>query len=148
MTNKLRALIDTRLNDLKTSLGIKEVGYRRASDQKMFPHVVWEILSASPMDMGREDYIIDFDVWGKSEAKVFEIMDAIRHDLEFLNSPTNDILPTFYDVSMGTVDDPDQTLVHGVIRVHCQVYSTAVSDRNLIFRPEPEPETASTASTE
>ena len=132
MTNKLRALIDARLNSLKRPLGIKEVGYRRASDQAMYPHVVWEILSASPTDMGREDYTIDFDVWGKSEAKVFEIMDAIRHDLEFLNSPTNDILPTFYGVSMGAVDDPDQTLVHGVVRVHCQVYDTSSTNRSIL----------------
>lgn len=132
MTNSLRALIDARLNTLKQPLGIKEIGYRRASDQNLYPHVVWEILSATPMDMGREDYTIDFDVWGKQETKVFEIMDAIRLNLEFLNKPTNEILPTFYDVSMGTVDDPDQTLVHGVVRVHCQVYDTSSTNQSIL----------------
>ena len=53
MTNELRALIDTKLDTLKQPLGIKDVGYRLASDQKLCPHVVWYISGISPMDMGR-----------------------------------------------------------------------------------------------
>ena len=40
MINDLRTLVDTRLNSIKTEYGIKDIGYRLASDQKAFPHVV------------------------------------------------------------------------------------------------------------
>lgn len=132
VTNSLRILIDTHLKALKSACGIKEIGYRRASDQKAFPHVVWNISSVSPMDMGREDYIVDFDVWTRSEAEAFDIMDAIKRDLEFLNEPSWGILPTFYNTSMGTIDDPDKTLVHGVVRTECQVYQSGITDAGIL----------------
>lgn len=132
MTNQLRILIDTHLKALQSICGIKEIGYRRASDQKMYPHVVWEISNISPTDMGRADYTIDFDVWGRDEVKVFNIMDAIVKDLSFLNEPQWGILPTFYNTSSGTVDDPDKTIVHGVVRVECQVYDTGVTDSVIL----------------
>lgn len=132
MTNELRALIDTKLDTLKQPLGIKDIGYRLASDQKLFPHVVWYITDISPMDMGRFDYVLDFNVWDREEAAVFEIMDAIIRLLMFSNDPTDEIYPTFYDSSSGTVDDPDKTLVHGVVRMRCQVYDVGVTDRGIL----------------
>lgn len=132
MTNELRALIDTKLDTLKQPLGIKDIGYRLASDQKLFPHVVWYITGISPMDMGRFDYALEFHVWGREEATVFQIMDEIIKLLAFSNDPTNEIYPTFYDSSSGTVDDPDKTLVHGVVRMRCQVYEVGVTDRGIL----------------
>ena len=132
MTNYLRALIDTRLNSIKTEYGIAEIGYRLASDQKLYPHVVWDITTTTPADMGREDYLLDFHVWGKAELTVFTIMDAVKDLFMFRNDPTDNILPTFYEMSAGTVDDPDKTLVHGVVRLQCQVYSTGVTDSGIL----------------
>ena len=132
MINELRALITTRLGELKTEYGIKEIGYRVASDQKMYPHVIWYIDPISPDDMGRYDFTLDFEVWGKSESVVFNIMEAIEHYLRFRNDPTEKILPTFYHVSSGTVDDPDKTLVHGVVRMQCQVYEAGVTDSSIL----------------
>lgn len=132
MTNYLRALIDTRLNSIKTEYGITEIGYRLASDQKMYPHVVWDITTTTPADMGREDYLLDFHVWGKAEPAVFTIMDAIKDLFMFRNDPTANILPTFYEMSAGTVDDPDKTLIHGVVRMQCQVYETGVTDSGIL----------------
>lgn len=132
MTNYLRALIDTRLNSIKTEYGIAEIGYRLASDQKLFPHVIWDITTTTPADMGREDYLLDFHVWGKAESTVFTIMDAIKDLFMFRNDPTANILPTFYEMSAGTVDDPDKTLIHGVVRLQCQVYEVGVTDASIL----------------
>lgn len=132
MTNDLRILIESRLNSIKTTYGIADIGYRRASDQKVYPHVVWDITTTQPMDMGREDYMLDFHVWGREEAAVFSIMDAIRELFMFKNLPDGELLPTFYEMSGGTVDDPDRTLIHGVVRVQCQVYERSISDGRLI----------------
>lgn len=132
MINDLRTLIDARLNSIKTEHGIKEIGYRLASDQKLFPHVVWEITTITPNDMGRSDILLDFDVWGKEEGPVFNIMDAIKDLFMFRNDPTESILPTFYEMSEGTVEDPDKTLVHGVVRLQCQVYETGVTDSGIL----------------
>lgn len=132
ITNQLRILVDTHLKALKSVCGIKEIGYRRASDQKMYPHVVWEIVGIDPTDMGRIDYNIHFDVWGRKEVEVFNIMDAIVKDLEYLNEPQWGILPTFYNSSSGTVDDPDKTIIHGIVRIDCQVYHTEVTDKAIL----------------
>ena len=134
MTNYLRLLIDARLNSIKTEYGIADIGYRLASDQKenMFPHIVWDITTTQPTDMGRNDYLLDFHVWDRVEGTVFAIMDAIRDLFMFRNDPTAQILPTFYELSGGTVDDPDKTLVHGVVRFQCQVYEVGATDASIL----------------
>ena len=132
MINELRALITTKLNTIKSEYGIVEIGYRLASDQKMYPHVIWYIDPITPEDMGRYDFTIDFEVWGKNESKVFSIMEGIEKLFRFNNAPNNTILPTFYTISSGTVEDPDKTLVHGVVRMNCQVYEVGVTDSNIL----------------
>ena len=132
MTNDLRILVDTRLNSIKTANGIKDIGYRLASDQNAYPHVVWDITTVTPADMGREDYLLDFHVWGRKESDVFTIMDAIKDLFMFRNDPQSTILPTFYEMSAGTVEDPDRTLVHGVVRMQCQVYLTGATDSGIL----------------
>ena len=134
MINDLRKLIDTKLNSIKTTYGIADIGYRLASNQKLFPHVVWDITTISPTDMGRFDVTLDFHVWGKDETDVFNIMDGIRSLMMFLNAPNSKILPTFYDMSSGIIEDPDKTLVHGVVRIQCQVYETGVTDSGILVR--------------
>lgn len=132
MINDLRLLIETRLNSIKTTYGIADIGYRLASDQKVYPHVVWEFTDITPADMGRSDVLIDIDVWGKDEVTVFEIMEAIRELFQFKNLPNEQILPTFYDQSSGTVEDTDKTLIHGIVRMQCQVYEVGVTDSGLL----------------
>ena len=122
MTNYLRALIDTRLNSIKTEYGIAEIGYRLASDQKLFPHVVWDITTTTPADMGREDFVLDINIWDKDQTRAFEILDSCRHLFAFRNDPQNTILPTFYETSSGQIDDPDKTIIHLVLRLQSQVY--------------------------
>lgn len=132
MINDLRRLIELRLNSIKTEYGIKEIGYRLSSDQKAFPHVVWDITTITPTDMGRSDVLLDFHVWGREEAVVFTIMDAIRDLLMFRNDPQETIFPTFYEMSEGTIDDPDRTLIHGVVRMQCQVYEAGATNASIL----------------
>lgn len=136
MTNDLRRLIDVKLNSIKTACGIKDIGYRRASDAKLFPHVVWEIVTTVPTDMGRQDYLIDFHVWGKDEETCFVIADRIRDLMSFLNAPDTledqQILPTIYEQSGGTIADPDQSIVHVVLRFQAQVYMRTATNSSIL----------------
>ena len=134
MINDLNLLISTLLNSIKTEYGIKEIGYRVASDQKAFPHVVYEFVTGQPTDMGRQDLTLDIDVWSRSEYEVFNIMDAIKDLMSFRNDPALGILPTFYEVSSGTVEDQDKTLVHGIVRYECQVYDEDATDYGILSK--------------
>lgn len=131
-TNSLRKVIETALNSIKSTYGIKEVSYRIASTDAMYPHVVYHITSVTPADMGRLDFLLDIDVWDKNQARAFEILDAIRTMFAFWNVPQDDILPTFYDESTGTIDDPDKTIIHLVLRLQGQVYKGVATNGSII----------------
>lgn len=122
MSNYLRAVVTTRLNSIKTLYGIKEISYRIASEDAAFPHLVYDITTITPTDMGREDYLIDINIWTKNEDLGYEILDAVRDLMAFLNDPQTNILPTFYEVSAGQIEDTDRAIVHLVYRMQAQVY--------------------------
>ena len=134
MTNELRRVIIARLNNIKTQYGISEIGYRLVQDEQMFPHLVVDFPSVSPTDMGREDFLMDIHIWSKDNAAAFDIMDAVRDLFSFWNSPQDTILPTFYEMSGGQVDDPDKTVIHLVLRCGGQVYKTSATDAGIIWR--------------
>ena len=134
MTNELRRVIIARLNNIKTQYGISEIGYRLVQDEQMFPHLVVDFPSVSPTDMGREDFLMDIHIWSKDNAVAFDIMDAVRDLFSFWNSPQDMILPTFYEMSGGQVDDPDKTVIHLVLRCSGQVYKTSATDAGIIWR--------------
>lgn len=122
MSNYLRAVVTTRLNSIKTQYGIKDISYRIASEDAAFPHIVYDITTITPTDMGREDYLLDINIWTKNEDLGFEILDTIRDLMAFLNDPQTHILPTFYEVSAGQIEDTDRAIVHLVYRMEAQVY--------------------------
>lgn len=134
MTNELRRVIIARLNNIKTQYGISEIGYRLVQDEQMFPHLVVDFTSVQPTDMGREDFLMDIHIWSKDNAVAFDIMDAVRDLFSFWNSPQDTILPTFYEMSGGQVDDPDKTVIHLVLRCSGQVYKTSATDAGIIWR--------------
>lgn len=134
MTNELRRVIIARLNNIKTQYGISEIGYRLVQDEQMFPHLVVDFPSVSPTDMGREDFLMDIHIWSKDNAVAFDIMDAVRDLFSFWNSPQDTILPTFYEMSGGQVDDPDKTVIHLVLRCSGQAYKTSATDAGIIWR--------------
>ena len=112
MTNDARIVIESRLNSIKTEHNIAEISYRLASEDAMFPHIVWEINGINPTDMGREDYEIDVHIW-----------DRYENLFSWVNAPQETILPTFYETTAFPVDDPDKSIVHIVCRSECQVYA-------------------------
>lgn len=133
ISNSLRKVVQTALSTLKNTYGISEVSYRLASEDAMYPHIVFHIDSITPTDMGRNDFQIDVDIWDKGEsARAFEIADAARELFAFWNAPQEDILPTFYDMSTGQVDDTDKTLVHVVLRIQGQVYKGDITNGWII----------------
>lgn len=132
MINDLNRLITRRLNDIKTEYGIKEISFQTARKDAEYPHIVFSFSGITPADMGRQDFMVDVDVWSKDPFEVFQIMDAVKNVFAFRNDPQEEILPTFYEMSSGTVDDPDRTLVHGIVRLECQVYEAGATDASIL----------------
>lgn len=143
MTNYLRQIIISRLNDIKTTYGITEIGYRQVQDDNLFPHLVVDFTSMTPTDIGREDYLIDIHIWSKDNQVAFNIQDSIRDMFRFWNAPnelTNQtILPTFYEMSGGQIDDPDRTLCHLVLRVQAQVFESTETSSTILWQERPQP---------
>ena len=136
ITNELRLIIQNRLNSVKTEYGIHEISYRTAFDEKMFPHVVYDFSDVAPADMGRLDYTLDVHIWDKNQHTAFAIMDAIRDLFAFWNAPeaiqAQNIYPTFYELSGGSVDDPDKSIVHLVLRFQGQAYDGSATDAEIL----------------
>ena len=134
MIDNLRKTIMYHLNQLKMFYSSVSVGYKVASDQKMYPHIVFDIDPITPTDMGRYDFHVDFHVWDKSKdaSNVFALMEWLDVHLRFHTEQRNGILPTFYTISLGIVDDPDKTLIHGVVRMQCQVYEVSITDDTIL----------------
>ena len=142
MTNYLRQIIISRLNDIKTTHGITEIGYRQVQDDNLFPHLVVDFTSMTPTDIGREDYLIDIHIWSKDNKVAFDIQDDIREMFRFWNAPnelTNQtILPTFYEMSGGQIDDPDKTLCHLVMRIQAQVFESTETSSTILWKERPQ----------
>lgn len=126
-TNELRLLVERTLQALKGNFGLAQnsITYRLASDKTMFPHIVYEISGMTPTDEGREDYTVDIDIWTKDQVLSLEMVDFIVDLFSFRNDPRRNILPTFYLVSTGNLEDPDKTLCHSVVRFEVQNYRRA-----------------------
>ena len=122
-SNLLRAQIEGLLEDIKTQFSLSEVSYNHARDDKMYPHVTWEILSVNVSDFFRRDYTVDIDIYTyDDQPTALDIGDAVEDLLNALNDPTNDILPTYFLVTRQSVEDTDTHIKHEVIRVQVQLY--------------------------
>lgn len=132
MSNYLRKTVMDRLNDIKTEYGITEISYKVADDETIYPHIVVDIPSITPTDMGREDFLLDIHIWTQNNYQAFEIADAVRNLFAFYNAPDENILPVFYELSGGQVDDPDKKICHHVLRIQGQVYEDGVTDAGIL----------------
>lgn len=123
-TNTLRQLVEETLQNIKAEYGLPDnsITYRIASDKTMFPHIVFTIDSMTPTDEGREDYTVDIDIWTQDQALALDLVDSTVDLFSFRNDPRRTILPTFYLVSAGNLEDPDKTLCHSVVRFQVQNY--------------------------
>ena len=142
MTNDLRRLIISRLNDIKTTYGISEIGYRQVQDDNLFPHLVVDFTSMTPTDIGREDYLVDVHIWSKDNEVAFNIQDDIRTMFRFWNAPNEYvdqvILPTFYEMSAGQIEDTDKTICHLVLRAQAQVFKRTETSNSILWQERPD----------
>ena len=136
MINDLQLIVQTKLNSIKTTYGIQEISYRIAKRDQMFPHIVFEFTDITPTDMGRSDFLLDIHIWGKDQYTCFNIMDAVRDLFAFWNAPgaytDQTILPTFYEMSGGSIDDPDKSIIHLVVRIQGQVYNSGGTNAGIL----------------
>lgn len=136
MINDLQLIVQTKLNSIKTEYGIVEISYRIAKRDQMYPHIVFDFTDISPTDMGRSDFTLDIHIWGKDQFACFNIMDAVRDLFSFWNAPETyegqTILPTFYEMSGGSIDDPDKSLIHLVVRLQGQVYNSGGTNAGIL----------------
>ena len=59
-TNDLKKLIQTKLKTLTTN-----VFFEQATDNAIYPHIVFSFREISLNDLSRQDYTLDIDVWDK-----------------------------------------------------------------------------------
>ena len=118
-TNELKKLIQTQLKTLTTNVFFKE-----ATDDKLYPHVVFNFRTIDLGDLWRQDYVLEVDVWDKkpSTHDIDELSDEIEDLLQAKNLPQTTILPTFYKIDRKDVYDSDKSIEHRLIRFQIQNY--------------------------
>ena len=132
MIDNLRLVVQNRLNSIKTEYGLTEISYRKADNKNLYPHIVYYFTSITPADMGRSDIIMDIDIWTRDPKIGFAILESCRELFAFCNSPNDSVLPTFYEISGGEIDDPDEEITHIVLRLEVQVYEVGVTDSGIL----------------
>ena len=118
-TNDLKKLVQTKLKTLTDN-----VYYELASDQALYPHIVFDFDMIDLGDLSRQDYVLFIDVWdkGKNTKAVDDLADQVENLLQAENLPQDHILPTFYLIDRRRVLDEDRTIRHRQIRFQVQVY--------------------------
>lgn len=118
-TNNLRKIVQKKLKSI-----CENTYYEEASDENMYPHIVFTISTINTGDITRADYNIDIDVWDKTEdAKAIEeIADEIENAFNNKNEPQESILPTFYLIDRKSIKDEDKKIRHRLIRVLAENY--------------------------
>ena len=118
-TNDLKKLIQTKLKTLTTN-----VFFEQATDNALYPHIVFGFREIDLGDLSRQDYVLEVDVWdkGKSTVQVDELSDKVEDLLQAQNLPQTHILPTFYKIDRKTIIDSDKDIKHRLIRFQIQNY--------------------------
>lgn len=126
-SNELRKLVKTYIATLSQGYDIKEIYYKEAADNAMYPHVVFSLeeLTVLSDDNNRKDYTLEVHVWdkGQIETRVLEIADAIEELFNVANLPQSTILPTFFFRNRTSVIDEDKKIQHERIRFQVQLYN-------------------------
>lgn len=118
-TNDLKKLIQTKLKTLTTN-----VFFERATDDAMYPHIVFSFREINLNDLSRQDYSLDIDVWdkGTSTTAIDALADSVEDLFHMENLPQENVLPTFYKTDRKSIDDPDKSIEHRLIRFQVQNY--------------------------
>ena len=118
-TNDLKKLIQEKLKTLTTN-----VFYEQATDNALYPHIVFSFKTIELGDLSRQDYILEVDVWdkGTSTYNVEELADKVEDLLHAQNLPQTNVLPTFYKMERKAILDVDKSIKHRIIRFQIQNY--------------------------
>jgi len=118
-TNDLKKLIQTKLKTLATNVYFEE-----ASDNALYPHIVFSFRTIDLGDLARQDYILEVDIWdkGTSTTQVDELSDKVEDLLQAKNLPQTNILPTFYKIDRKSIKDEDKSIKHRLIKFQIQNY--------------------------
>jgi hypothetical protein len=118
-TNDLKKLIQTKLKTLATNVYFEE-----ASDNALYPHIVFTFRTIDLGDLARQDYILEVDIWdkGTSTTQVDELSDKVEDLLQAKNLPQTNILPTFYKIDRKSIKDEDKSIKHRLIKFQIQNY--------------------------
>lgn len=118
-TNDLKFLLKTKLNTLTSN-----VFFEQATDDALYPHIVFSFRTIELGDLSRKDYILEVDVWdkGTNSTNADELADKVEDLLQAQNLPQTNILPTFYLMDRKSVLDPDKDIKHRLIRFQIQNY--------------------------
>jgi len=118
-TNDLKKLVQTQLKTVATN-----VYYEVADDKAVYPHLVFSFRRLDLNDLSRQDYILQVDVWDRSNKTqvVDDLADEVENLLQAQNLPQTDILPTFYLIDRKMVEDEDKMIRHRQIQFQVQNY--------------------------
>ena len=118
-TNNLRKLIVTMLKEVCNTVYCEV-----AENDEIYPRIVYSVSRIDLGDLVRKDYVLDIDIWDKSESsyKVEEIKDKVEDLFNGANKPCERILPTFYLIGSNRVPDEDKLIKHRVVKVQIQNY--------------------------
>lgn len=131
-TNELRKLVRTILGESSfiDRHGIKEIYHEIASDDKMYPHIVFSFDDINTGDLYRHDLSLIIDIYDKSDSAY--LVESIADDIEDMfnaeNLPQDTILPTFYLEARRPVADEDKKIRHRQIEVIVQNYELGGSN--------------------
>ena len=125
-TNELRKLVMSLLGDanFKEEYGIKEIYHEIASDDKMYPHIVYSFDRINTGDLYRHDLSLTIDIYDKANSAylIEQIADDVEDMFNAENLPQDKILPTFYLESRIPIIDEDKKIKHRQIEVIVQNY--------------------------
>ena len=118
-TNDLKKLVQTQLKTVATN-----VYYEVADKNAVYPHLVFSFRRLDLNDLSRQDYILQVDVWDRSDKTqvVDDLADEVENLLQAQNLPQTDILPTFYLIDRKMVEDEDKMIRHRQIQFQVQNY--------------------------
>ena len=118
-TNDLKILLQTKLKTITTN-----VFFEQATDDALYPHIVFSFRTIDLGDLSRQDYILEIDVWdkGTDTTAIDSMADSVEDLLQAENLPQENILPTFYLIDRKAIPDTDKAIKHRLIRFQIQNY--------------------------
>ncbi len=118
-TNSLKKLIQEKLKTLTTN-----VFFEQATDNALYPHIVFSFRTIDLGDISRQDYILEVEVWdkGTSTFQADDLTDKVEDLFHTENLPQESVLPTFYKIDRNTIYDEDTSIKHRLIRFQIQNY--------------------------